>query len=116
MKHEWERFVPVVTRAMAMAGKTVFLAGPPDLVDEEYAFERMTQKDPAIQGELAEQDAALDGKRGAVMHAVNADTGETSDSMKMDKPPVWDGMAIARGAVYVSDVDGSITRYGLEKK
>ncbi len=116
VKHEWERFVPVVTRAMAMAGKTVFLAGPPDLVDEEYAFERMTQKDPAIQGELAEQDAALDGKRGAVMHAVNADTGETSDSMKMDKPPVWDGMAIARGAVYVSDVDGSITRYGLEKK
>ena len=116
VKHEWERFVPVVTRAMAMAGKTVFLAGPPDLVDEEYAFERMTQKDPAIIGELAEQDAALDGKRGAVMHAVNAETGETSDSIKLEKPPVWDGMAIARGALFVSDVDGSITRYGVEKK
>jgi outer membrane protein assembly factor BamB len=116
VKHEWERFVPVVTRAMAMAGKTVFLAGPPDLVDEEYAFERMTKKDPAIQTELAEQDAALDGKRGAVMHAVNAETGETSDSVKLDKPPVWDGMAIARGAVFVSDVDGSVTRYGVEKK
>jgi outer membrane protein assembly factor BamB len=116
VQHEWQRFVPVVTRAMAMAGKTIFVAGPPDLLDEEYAFERMTQKDPAIQTELAEQDAALRGERGAVMQAVNAETGEVSSDFKLNKPPVWDGMAIARGAIYVSDTEGNVTRYGIGAK
>jgi hypothetical protein len=52
VKHTWDRFVPIVARSMALAGKTVLVSGPPDTIDEEYAFERLAAKDPAILKEL----------------------------------------------------------------
>jgi outer membrane protein assembly factor BamB len=112
VQHNWAHPVPIFTRAMAMAGKTVFVAGPPDRIDEEYAFERMSQKDPAILEELAEQDAALDGKRGATMWAVSTETGKTATELKMKSPPVWDGMAVAQGRLYVATVDGKVQCFG----
>lgn len=115
VEHNWAHPVPIFTRAMAMAGKTVFVAGPPDRIDEEYAFERMSQKDPAILEELAEQDAALDGKRGATMWAVSTETGKTATELKMKSPPVWDGMAVAQGRLYVATVDGKVQCFGKPK-
>ncbi|MEW6306842.1 MAG: PQQ-binding-like beta-propeller repeat protein [Verrucomicrobiota bacterium] len=112
VEHNWNRTVPIFTRAMAMAGNLIFVSGPPDNIDEEYAFERMTQKDQGILKELAEQDAALDGKRGAIMWAVSTDGGKMATEFKMDSPPVWDGMAVAQGRLYVSSVDGKVTCYG----
>src|SRR5262249_52299465 len=76
VKHGWDTFVPIVTRSMALAGRTLAVSGPPDLLDEEYAFERMAAKDEAIQHDLEEQDASLDGKRGAKLWFMNVDTGE----------------------------------------
>ena len=46
------------------------------------------------------------------MQAVNAETGEVSSDFKLNKPPVWDGMAIAQGRLYVASVDGKVTCYG----
>jgi hypothetical protein len=115
VEHNWAHPVPIFTRAMAMAGKTIFVAGPPDQIDEEYAFERMTQKDPAIYEQLAEQDAALDGKRGATMWAVSTESGKTATELKMKSPPVWDGMAVAQGRLYVATVDGKVQCFGKPK-
>lgn len=112
VKHTWDRFVPIVARSMALAGKTVLVSGAPDIIDEEYAFERLAAKDPAILKELAEQDAALDGKRGARMWAVNVETGEQSAGMELTSPPVWDGITVARGRVYVSTMDGRLQCFG----
>jgi len=108
----WDTFVPIVTRAMTLAGRTLFVGGPPDKLDEEYAFERMAAKDPAIQQELEEQDASMDGKRGAKLWAMNIDTGEQAGSLALDSPPVWDGMVVARGRLYVATVDGRIKCFG----
>jgi outer membrane protein assembly factor BamB len=116
VENKWSNKVPIVTRAMAMAGNSLFVSGPKDMIDEEYAFERLTQKDPAIQAELAEQDAALDGKRGALMWLVSPKTGEFRTSVNLQSPPVWDGMTIAQGSLFVASVDGKITRYGGAKK
>src|SRR6185369_17258100 len=55
VQHNWEHPVPIFLRSMALAGKTIFMSGPPDMIDEEYAFERMSQKDPAIFEELKAQ-------------------------------------------------------------
>jgi outer membrane protein assembly factor BamB len=112
VQNQWANRVPIVTRSMTMAGKYLIISGPKDSLDEEYAFERLTQKDPAIQEELKEQDAALDGKRGAIMWTVSTETGKFGSSFKMDSPPVWDGTAIAQGRLFVSSVDGKITCYG----
>jgi hypothetical protein len=88
------------------------VSGPPDMIDEEYAFERMAQKDPAIYKDLAEQDAALDGQKGGSILAVNTKSGDVSSDVKLASPPVWDGMAIAQGRLYVASVDGKVTCYG----
>ncbi len=89
-----------------------FVAGPPDVLDEEYAFERLSQKDPAIQDQLAEQDAALEGQRGAVLWRMNIESGEPEGKLELDSPPVWDGMVVARGNLYVVTVDGRVKRFG----
>jgi hypothetical protein len=112
VKHTWDRFVPIVARSMALAGKTVLVSGPPDTIDEEYAFERLAAKDPEILKELEEQNEALEGRRGAKMWAVNVETGEQSTGLDLTSPPVWDGITIARGRVYVSTVDGRLQCFG----
>lgn len=112
VKHTWDRFVPIVARSMALAGKTVLVSGAPDTIDEEYAFERLAAKDPAILKELKEQDEALDGKRGAKMWAVNVETGEQSAGLELTSPPVWDGITVAQGRVYVSTMDGKLQCFG----
>ncbi len=114
--HGWERYVPVVTRAMAMAGKSVLLSGPPDKLDEEYAFERLAQKDSSIQADLAEQDASLDGKRGGTLTVVSTETGEASSDLELKSPPVWDGMAVAQGHLFIACTDGVLRCFGAPKK
>jgi outer membrane protein assembly factor BamB len=116
VKYQWNQYVPIVVRAMAMAGQTLFISGPPNKLDEEYAFERMTQKDKEIQTQLAEQDASLAGKRGARLWGVSGAKGVTSRELDLLSPPVWDGMAIAQGRLFVASVDGKVTCYGIPKK
>jgi len=116
VQDRWTGYVPVVTRAMAMAGHTLFIAGPPDKLDEEYAFERMTAKDPAINEQLAEQDASLDGKRGGILRAVNGQTGESGQEIELTSPPVWDGMLVAQGRLLEATVDGKVVCFGIPKE
>ena len=112
VKHTWDRFVPIVARSMALAGNTILVGGPPDTIDEEYAFERLAAKDPAILEELKEQNEALEGRRGAKMWAVNVETGEQSTGLDLTAPPVWDGITSANGQVFVSTVDGRLQCFG----
>lgn len=115
VQHNWSHPVPIFLRSMAMGGKTIFMSGPPDMIDEEYAFERMAQKDPAILEELKIQDEALDGKRGASLWAVSTESGKMGSELKLKSPPVWDGMAVAQGRLYVATVDGKVLCFGKPK-
>ena len=112
VQHNWAHPVPVLLRAMAMGGKSVFVSGPPDLIDEEYAFEKMAQKDASVLEQLKEQDEALDGKRGASLFAVSTETGRMGSEVRLKSPPVWDGMAVAQGRLYMATVDGKVICYG----
>ncbi len=112
VQHTWDRFVPMIARSMALGGKTLLVSGPPDMLDEEYAFERLAARDPAILKELAEQDAAFDGKRGAKLWAVNIETGEQAGGIELDSPPVWDGIITAQGRIYVATSDGRVQCFG----
>ena len=110
--HDWNAQSPVFARAMCKAGSSLFVSGPPDMIDEEYAFERMAQKDPAIFKDLAAQDDALNGKSGAQLITLSTAKGNIATDVKLDSPPVWDGMAVAQGRLYVASVDGKVTCYG----
>jgi len=98
---------PMLTRAMVLAGRTLFVAGPPDLLDEEAAIAR--RFDPDVQKQLADQDAAFLGKRGALLWAVSAADGKRLCELKLASPPVWDGLAAANGRVYLATTDGKVT-------
>jgi hypothetical protein len=112
VQHKWAHPVPIFLRAMAMGGKTVFISGPPDTINEEYAFEKMAGKDASVLEELKEQDEALDGKRGASLWGVSTETGKMGAEIKLPSPPVWDGMAVARGRLYVATLDGKLVCFG----
>ncbi len=104
--HQWARDVPMMVRAMVLAGETLFVAGPPDLLDEEAAFQAFD--DPATQARLSEQDRALRGAGGALFQAFEAATGETVAEYPLDAPPVFDGLTAAAGRLYLSTVDGRV--------
>lgn len=104
----WDTYVPIITRSMTLVGHTLAVSGPPDLLDEEYAFERMAAKDAGIQHDLEEQDASLSGQRGARLLLVNVESGEKVANMNLESPPVWDGMIVARGKLFVATMDGRV--------
>lgn len=116
VEHTWEHPVPLFPKAMAMSGKTMLVSGPADTINEEFALEQLSKKDPTILVQLKEQDEALDGKRGASLWTVSAETGKMASELKLKSPPVWDGMAVARGRVFVATVDGKILCFGSDEK
>ena len=86
----WSEKVPVRVIAMVLAGDTLFLAGPPDVVPEDDPY------------------AALDGKRGAALWSVSAADGKKLAEHQLDSPPVFDGMAAANGRLYLSTAEGTV--------
>uniref|UniRef100_A0A7C4LPQ7 Methyltransferase domain-containing protein n=1 Tax=Schlesneria paludicola TaxID=360056 RepID=A0A7C4LPQ7_9PLAN len=110
--HNWTKFVPVFARAMVLARDALVLAGPPDLVDEEYALERLAAKDPAIHELLKQQDEALEGKLGGRFWVVSTTDGSRLAEMEIDALPVWDGMSTAYGRIYLATTDGRVLCLG----
>ncbi|HEX7899042.1 MAG TPA: PQQ-binding-like beta-propeller repeat protein [Planctomycetota bacterium] len=107
-KFTWTRDFPAYARAMTLAGKTLLVAGPPDFIDEEEAFKALGRKDEDTKKRLVEQDAAMTGARGAKLYAVSTSDGQTAAEIPLAAPPVWDGMAVADGRVYVATIDGRV--------
>jgi len=106
----WTADMPIFVRAMAMADRTLFVAGPPDIVDEEQV--KNSLNDPETQALLAEQAAAIDGGKGSVLYAVSADDGSILGKHELKKLPVFDGMAAAGGRLYMATTDGSVICLG----
>ena len=106
----WRDHVPVQVCAMVMADKLLLVAGPPDTVDEEQAARSLNL--PGTQQQLAEQEAAFAGRRGAILLAVSAADGKHQAAYRLPSPPVFDGMAAAAGRLYLSTMDGKVLCLG----
>ncbi len=74
----WERVFPVQLRALALAGQTVFAAGPPDTWPTE----------------------------GGVLLALDAATGEPIMQTEVKATPIKDGLAAANGRLFMSTEEG----------
>ena len=96
----------MLARAMVLAEGTLFVAGPPDVLDEESAVSRRWDAD--VQRQIIEQDEALLGNRGAVLWSVSTADGKRMAELKLDSPPVWDGMAAAQGRLFIATTDGKV--------
>ena len=103
----WRQEDPTIqARAMALADKTLFVAGPPDVVDEEEIFSKPF--DDRVTAKAAEQVAALQGKRGALLQVVSAQDGRKLNELELDGCPVFDGLAAAEGKLFITMMDGSV--------
>ncbi len=88
VKYRWARDVPLLARAMVLAGKTIFAAGPPE--------------------EALRSPAAFSGKRGGILCAFSKEDGKILAEYRLDALPVFDGMAAAEGKLFVSMQDGNL--------
>ncbi|MCX7886013.1 MAG: PQQ-binding-like beta-propeller repeat protein [Verrucomicrobiae bacterium] len=104
--YHWSDETTIQVTAMALANKTLFIAGPPDVVDESQAFRAFG--DPDNKQKLAEQKAAFEGRRGALLAAVSAHDGKLLAAYRLDSVPIFDGLAAANRRLYMSTMDGKI--------
>lgn len=93
---DWANRIPVVARAMVLAGETLFVAGPSVKVGE--IPNKPTEVNPIAD--------ALEAKQGACLLAVSGNDGRTLADYDIKSAPVFDGMAAADGRLYISCVDG----------
>ncbi|MCH2363529.1 MAG: PQQ-binding-like beta-propeller repeat protein, partial [Planctomycetes bacterium] len=112
VQRKWETDIPLYARAMALAGKTLFVAGPPDLIDEEETFKKIMEKDPKVAEELFRQNEALQGEQGGILWVVDAASGKKLAEVKLKSLPAWDGLAAANGRLYLSTIDGKVICFG----
>jgi hypothetical protein len=108
--YQWSDEMPVQVCAMVHAGRTLFVAGPPALIDEEEAARSLD--DPQVRAKVAEQGEAYDGRKGAILSAVSAADGKGLASYRLASMPVFDGLAAAGGRLYLSTTDGKVLCLG----
>lgn len=107
---QWRHENPSLqARAMVLANETLFVAGPPDVVDEEEIFGKPFQDE--VVAKAAQQVAALKGDQGALLHVVSTEDGRTLNEVPLDGCPVFDGLAAAEHRLFLSMMDGSVVCY-----
>ncbi len=96
----------IFARAMCIAGDQLFVAGPPDVVDERFAYHG--PDDPQVRALLARQEDAYAGGQGGQLWVVDKTDGKAIARYAMETIPVFDGMAAAGGRLYLSTIDGRV--------
>jgi hypothetical protein len=91
---KWQVTMPMTGKAMVLAGDTVFVIGAPLVFP------------------LDDLAGTYAGRQGAIMRAVSAADGATLAEYKLDKLPVWDGVAAAYGRVFIVNQDGGVECWG----
>ncbi len=115
-QYDWEIDVGVRARGMVLAGKTLYLAGPPNplLGRSKMRAEQRSEK-KSIQDKvkkfMAEHEDTFLGRNGGLIWAVAAPDGKKLDEWKLEAPPVHDGLIAADGALFLSTVDGKVVRF-----
>ncbi len=87
-KEQWTKRVSIQVRAMVLAEKVLFIAGPP--VDT---------------GDASKEH---DKDSGSLLLAISADDGAELTRYPLDSSPVFDGMAAANGRLYLSLENGRL--------
>ena len=90
---EWFQYIPVRVNAMVLAGNTLFVAGPPDVLPED---------DP---------HAAYEGREGGLLWAFSADKGEKLAEYKLEQDLIFDSLIAGEGKLFFATRDGSLVCY-----
>ncbi|MCX7886012.1 MAG: PQQ-binding-like beta-propeller repeat protein, partial [Verrucomicrobiae bacterium] len=111
---DWRKKTTLNVRAMVLTRDLLFVAGPPRFDEKAAAAQLRARRtdDATLSPLLADAVASIEGKRGALLWAVNKTDGKRLTELKLDSAPVFDGMIAARGKLYISTVDGQVLCFG----
>jgi hypothetical protein len=87
---KWHQWLPVRVTAMVLAGSTLVVCGPPDVVPED---------DPM---------GAFEGRLGSELWSISAADGQTLNKQKLTEVPMFDGMAVADDRLYLCTEQGEL--------
>ncbi|MCP4548408.1 MAG: PQQ-binding-like beta-propeller repeat protein [bacterium] len=114
----WEDTAPsLLVRAMVASKQKLLVAGPEDISDEGlFSFtearnasnNRQALTDASSTSDLKEQAEVWNGKGGATLLTISKQNGKTLSSHHLDSLPVFDGMIVADGKVFVATTEGSV--------
>ena len=114
-KHHWQVRTPgLLVNAMVLGTDGLLIAGPPDVADETKMLGYLPGADDDANRELKAQNSAWLGKQGGLLRVVSLDKGEKLAEWKLESVPVFDGMAVARGSVFLSLMNGHVACFGDE--
>ncbi|MBC8872775.1 MAG: PQQ-binding-like beta-propeller repeat protein [Planctomycetes bacterium] len=88
----WSKRADVKARALVLAGKTLFMAGP--------------------LGETHHSTDAFEGREGIRLQATSTEDGSKLAECELDSLPVFDGMAAADGRLLLVTKDGKVRCFG----
>ena len=91
---KWHQWIPIRMRSMVLAGKHLFVAGPPDVVPSDDPY------------------AAFDGRKGGRLWALSVESGGKLAEYELPGEPVFDGLIAAGGHLYLSTRDGRLLCMG----
>jgi len=114
-KQHWQVQTPgLLVNAMVLAKDKLFIAGPPDVADETKMLGYLPGADDDVNRQLKAQNDAWLGKRGGLLRAVSLENGDQLAEYKLDTIPVFDGMAAARGRLYLATINGKVICFAPE--
>jgi outer membrane protein assembly factor BamB/ubiquinone/menaquinone biosynthesis C-methylase UbiE len=87
-KEQWTKRVPIQVRAMVLADKVLFVAGPLN--------------------DAGDRSQGSDEGQGALLIAFSASDGSELAKYQLDSSPIFDGMAAADGRLYLSLENGHV--------
>jgi hypothetical protein len=96
---------------MVLAGKTLFVAGPPAL---EITEAHLAHSPAGIEHRrrLADQTSIWRGSNGALLCALSVENADILSRIAVDSLPVWDGLIAANNRLYLSAANGEVVCFG----
>jgi len=111
--YQWRKEDPsLLAKSMVLTNKVLFVAGPPNLVNEEKVWDN--PDDTALKEKLAAQGRAWRGQHGAVLRAVSTSDGKSLAEYNLGAVPVFDGMICAGGRLYTAMANGTVVCFEQE--
>ncbi len=103
-RNVWSQQVPIIARALVLADRTLYLAGPPEPADLRTGELALRNPDRA--------EASFRGQQGAALCLVDATDGKLLAQYELESSPVFDGMIAARNRIFLSLENGSLVCFG----
>ena len=89
----WSRTLRIRPRALVRAGDVLLVAGSTILSQQQNTPQAF---------------ADFEGRGEGQLQILSAKNGDSISAFNLQAPPVWDGMAAAKGRLYISRVDGTL--------